>query len=754
MCDVNVIQLSRVQAEIDLASRTFFVTLFVPVTPDANEKASLAGLVDLVGLTGGSILIDEHRYALVCEHRNLAHSDDKTTLDTAQAVGSAVEPAAKPRVESEHKDSDSCPIEYQQFSFALPMQDVESLIGEYALRLELCNDAGGGEVYEFSYLRKKRAKLRLNGLANQDMRAILIASKDGFNLYVDYKEDILERRSLATGKRRKSFYPIVDSFAFSFPHYTINHNEGYFELSSKLYVHTAWNISLDELAISICERLYQPIIRAKYPLSERRYKHECNLVLRIPFADEFSMGIHNALKAVVVISDENRISKGIKYSKYLKKYIAARSPFHKNEEEGIVSFFRQNIAKNITFTVRHANVTDKFWPNAKLSLAWALSKLCFWIKPTLVFEKNGMHYEESGRAVFENLIDSGRKDTYFVLAKAAQDALTKLDNRYKSKMIVQHSFRHYLYFFRCKRFLGSESLAHCLELRCANILVQRKIKAKNQKYVFLQHGVMYMVSLNSPQRSSFRKRNMKGESYIVVSSKKEAAHFIEYGDFTDNDLIVCGIPKFDFSYMSPGADKILIMPTWRIWEFNQARFDFFSTKYFKMIERIYEAIPDALKDKVIIANHPLFTTATFSADGTLKASSAEAPANDILAHYAPEGVSYDELLRDVSLLITDYSSIAYDAYYRGANVIFYWEEKDECMEAYGGETHLMIDEDTAFGPVCYSSEDVPSAALELYGQVQSDLYLGRYREIVEHHDGKNTERLIAMLTERGFFKDA
>ena len=37
---------------------------------------------------------------------------------------------------------------------------------------------------------------------------------------------------------------------------------------------------------------------------------------------------------------------------------------------------------------------------------------------------------------------------------------------------------------------------------------------------------------------------------------------------------------------------------------------------------------------------------------------------------------YDDVLKQARVLITDYSSIAYDAFYRGTRVIFYWEEKD------------------------------------------------------------------------------
>ena len=151
-----------------------------------------------------------------------------------------------------------------------------------------------------------------------------------------------------------------------------------------------------------------------------------------------------------------------------------------------------------------------------------------------------------------------------------------------------------------------------------------------------------------------------------------------------------------------------------------------------MVAKIVSSIPESLRDQVVVAPHPLFDQATF----------AGSPGKAAVG-------SYDELLRGVRLLITDYSSIAFDAFYRGANVVFWWEEKDECMARYGEGTHLMIDEQSAFGPVCYSPDELEAAVAELYGKPQSREYAERFAEIVEHRDGHNTDRLLKELADKG-----
>lgn len=110
-------------------------------------------------------------------------------------------------------------------------------------------------------------------------------------------------------------------------------------------------------------------------------------------------------------------------------------------------------------------------------------------------------------------------------------------------------------------------------------------------------------------------------------------------------------------------------------------------------------------------------------------------------------VKYDELLRDAKVLITDYSSIAYDAFYRGANVIFYWEELEACLEQYGERTKLMLNEKNCFGDICYNAKELNRVFTENYENAQNEQYISNYKKIVTFDDGENTERLLKALRE-------
>lgn len=435
--------------------------------------------------------------------------------------------------------------------------------------------------------------------------------------------------------------------------------------------------------------------------------------------------------------DQEKVEMPVIYNiLYLNKHRGYTSrTYNIKSTENLVCYFRQGKHNSISITVRKKNITDSYSKKVSLFFAWLLSKIIGSSKKILLYEKECNKYEESSSMLYEKLIDNGYKNVYFIINKNSPH-VRFIKDKYKKNIIWAHTFKHYLNFFRCRKFIGTESVMHVLELRVANSFVTRKLQAKKFKYVFLQHGVMYMVSLDSKNRGFFRKGNeMPVDSKIVVSSKTEADHFVELGGFDYEDLYITGLPFYDRTIKKEDADKITIMPTWRPWDYNTLVSDYKHSKYYNMVLNIYNNIPEELKEKVILLPHPLIM-------GIFK--------NTPLGKYIPEVISYDLILEDTALLITDYSSIAYSAFYRGANVIFVWNEKDECMEHYEG--HLMLNEENVFGDYIYDYSKLEKIVKDNYLTKQKEEYIERYSKIVEFHDNNNTQRLIDLLVKDGFLK--
>ena len=145
-----------------------------------------------------------------------------------------------------------------------------------------------------------------------------------------------------------------------------------------------------------------------------------------------------------------------------------------------------------------------------------------------------------------------------------------------------------------------------------------------------------------------------------------------------------------------------------------------------------QMVPKGLLLVCKLPGHPLFFDAIKDTEFELK-------------QYLNVTDKYDDILKDTRILITDYSSIAYDAFYRGCNVIFYWEEKDECMANYGPTTKLMLNEENVYGDICMNPYQLSKAIDINYFHGQDEVYQKRYSKLVDFHDGKNTERLITLL---------
>lgn len=423
------------------------------------------------------------------------------------------------------------------------------------------------------------------------------------------------------------------------------------------------------------------------------------------------------------------------YFSFLRKFfLGLRSPMLHDRETSTVAIFRQSKRNRLNIYVRSFIKSDKMAEQIKQFIAFLIAPLWNSEKAknlVLLYEKNSSKYEESASVTFETLVDSGYKNAYFIVDKN-YEYIDRIPEKYLPNIIYKNTFKHYLYFFKAKTFIGTEALVHAIDLKIFNIPALKKIADKDINYVFLQHGVMYMVSLDSESRGMFKRKKLHGKYRVVVSSQAEANHFIRLGRHYPDDLYITGLPKFDRNTLSGDADKIVIMPTWRPWEINLARDDFSQTGYFKMVMKIYNSVPEELKDKVIILPHPLIVN-------ELK------QLNHSISDKVVINARYDDILSQTRVLITDYSSIAYDAFYRGTRVIFYWEEKDYCMQQYGPSTKLMLNEENVYGDCFYNTDGLSDAIKENYYSAQKQQYIDNYSQIVQFRDGKNAERLIQEL---------
>lgn len=410
-----------------------------------------------------------------------------------------------------------------------------------------------------------------------------------------------------------------------------------------------------------------------------------------------------------------------------KKSALSKKVFSINGTNEVIEI--KDMFRYLRLVVKQQHITDKNNEKFKLLLAWLLATITPHKKCILMYEKLCHGYEESASILFQELVNLGYKNVRYIL-NSSEIEKNSIERKYCKYILPQFSFRHYYYLFAAKTIISSEALGHALEKGCNNSLFTNFIMEGSKNYVFLQHGVYYMVSMNSEQRKFFNKRPGKGKQRVVVSSQLEAVEFIENAKYDKEDIYNTGLIKFDKAIMNPDADKIMVMLTWRPWEEVIGLSNINNTSYYQMLKRIVNSIPEELKEKLIVMPHPLLAN-----------QAQKEPSDVVWSHYLP-GAKYDDLLKQTKVLITDYSSISYDAFYRGANIIFDWEEKDECICQYGENSKLLLTEELAFGDVVYDSKEIGEIITDIYNSDQKEAFIENYRQLVEFHDNKNTQRFI------------
>jgi CDP-glycerol glycerophosphotransferase (TagB/SpsB family) len=408
-------------------------------------------------------------------------------------------------------------------------------------------------------------------------------------------------------------------------------------------------------------------------------------------------------------------------------------------ERNSTTYFRQSEGNTLKITNRIFVLSDQKLYQRRLKWARILSAIPVGRKNVLMYEKEGRHYEESAQAVFEKLVDEGYENLRYVLDEKHEN-FNQIDPKYKRYILRKDSFEHYLSFFQTRKFVGTEAIQHSIGLRTPNRAVMKRLRAIRKgmsDFAFLQHGVVCMISFGLELRRGWRKSEAggnkgKGLRRVVVSSHAEAEHFVEYADYEMSDMYITGLPKFDRSIKYDNADKIVIMLTWRRWEANKMKKNFSGTRYYEMLKDILSAIPAELHNKVIIKPHPLLASYLCGVKSDLDC-------------YIDYESSYDEILRNTALLITDYSSISTDAFFRGTNVIFYWNQLNECLENYGEGAWLILGEQTIFGDVCHEPKELEKLVPMRYLKEQPQEYKERYKKVVEFSDRRNTERVVKLL---------
>lgn len=208
--------------------------------------------------------------------------------------------------------------------------------------------------------------------------------------------------------------------------------------------------------------------------------------------------------------------------------------------------------------------------------------------------------------------------------------------------------------------------------------------------IFLQHG----ITLNNI--SNWLNKYDKNLDFLLTASKKEHESLFKYYYNYDEDIIhLLGFPRFD-NLKDEKTKTILLMPSWRRYLTKENKYTISNSSYFKTYNSLInnKKLLKKIKEKgyeIIFRPHPhVYQFIDLFDDNEL-----------IKIDY--ERGSYQDLFKKGALLITDYSSVAFDFAYLKKPVLYY---------QYGEDYHFNLDESyfdyetMGFGEVCESEDEL------------------------------------------------
>ncbi len=208
--------------------------------------------------------------------------------------------------------------------------------------------------------------------------------------------------------------------------------------------------------------------------------------------------------------------------------------------------------------------------------------------------------------------------------------------------------------------------------------------------IFLQHG----ITLNNI--SSWLNKYDKNLDFLLTASKKEYdSLFKYYYNYNEEIIQLLGFPRFD-NLKDEKTKTILLMPTWRRYLTDENKSTISNSSYFKTYNSLINN-PRLIKKakengyEIIFRPHPHVYQFIDLFDE-----------NEFVKIDYEQG-SYQDLFKKGALLITDYSSVAFDFAYLKKPVLYY---------QYGEDFHFNLSESyfdydkMGFGEVCRSEDEL------------------------------------------------
>lgn len=355
---------------------------------------------------------------------------------------------------------------------------------------------------------------------------------------------------------------------------------------------------------------------------------------------------------------------------------------------------------------------------------------------------------DNGERLFEYLREHRRDiDAWFVIEKGTPDWVRLSKGEHRSRLVAYGSLQWKLLLLNCRHLVSS----HAEKPVVAPDEITR-LRRPDYKTTFLQHGVI--------QNDLSGWLNSKRLDLFITSTQGEYHSIVADGSpyvFTTKEVKLTGLPRFDrlgriAADLGTGQrNLVLIAPTWRQWlnapskpgtQRREVVPDFLTTEYAREwlgVLRSDELARSAAEHGLEIGflPHPNIQPVLRILDLPTHVRRLSFQEQDV-----------QELFARTALMVTDYSSMAFDMGFLGRPVTYFQFDEQRTRE--GGHTFRPGYFDyrrDGFGPVTSTLEETVAAACSIIGKDcrSSGEYQQRLDLTFTLRDGHACERVVAAI---------
>lgn len=442
----------------------------------------------------------------------------------------------------------------------------------------------------------------------------------------------------------------------------------------------------------------------------------------------------------IEFSDDNgnRISKKVSGKSRLSRYFTnllnlKHQGVKFNDKDYLVTEYFA-AGGTLAFQIRERDEYDSIKYRIKEAIACLLVPfLFFYYKDSkLIYEKFSNYARDNSYYYFKYIQNSENNNKLFYIIKRDSPDLERV-LPYKKQIVYFMSIKHILLILVSKYFIASESKGHAYAWRHNQSVARYCLNRK--PFVFLQHGVL---GLKQVDHTFFADNRLNHADLFITSSQIEKQIVLNFLGYQDKDVAVTGLARWDNFTELPKEKKIFVMPTWRV------QLEFLTDEQFLQSE-FYQSYRDLVhSDKIKRLLHEKGYTLHFMMHPKfVRYEKYFASDDENIKVIRQSEVPIDVELKTSNLVITDYSSIMWDALYYGCPTLLFQFDQREYLQVQGS----YLDFDSDLKNVIIKDPQSLLDKIALFMKQQETFDLSRLQhKYFSYQDRNNAKRINEAIT--------